>query len=494
MFQTFQIGFSDVFQTDHIILKEIGTTVQTRNRSIQEIYVSLETNSDFSPWEPFGSWLSFTHFRIKAGTTFNGGQNWIIGSTDVEVYETPMQVTIELPSRSFNVMLKKGHTVNLLEHVEQEMNIQVPGMSEITCTEFMMNGLVPSGYYSIHVALENVWNVEFGGISISIDDLEMDFERSNEGNGAYLGGHVTICDEQFFLSASKEIGDNYWEFYGATADQANISLSSIISKFASWIGAGPVSFPHFDVTIKQGRIAFNNGPNKNIMFHAITEVVVPVFFLGAEKHLDVTVHLDSSIQNGERVYKGYFKAEQEVGDGIFELRFDIDRSPSKITGSWIGKTESSTLKLEDIGAFLGIDHDIDDGKNTDLGLTAISLSYDVTRKQFTLSGTSESYGSAFVTAGKDSTGGFGLIFGVNLDTDKEFSELPHSQPGFDIIDFIDFKQSSILLIKGKFDNYKLPTPSYLYFRCRKSTTSTSCSKCGDGSPNRCRFRFDHGYL
>ncbi|HYG16359.1 MAG TPA: hypothetical protein VEC12_11450, partial [Bacteroidia bacterium] len=440
----------DDFPLATLKLVNIGATLLTSDKKIQQAYITIGNDTT---WQPFGEWLSFNGFKIRFSTGFTAATTNVAAFSTANVLGTSIDSYIELPSLSFGLALSPGSSIEI-GHMLSDMAISVPGLMNTTCTVFSLTGNIKGGSYSVMCQLTDVWQLTAGGMSLNLNEVSLRLTRSSMGNGAYLEAQAQIGQTAFQLMANHFEGTNYWQFQGNTLPGSTIPLQQIATDVGSLFGAG-VDFPVDNLQLTSAKVNFDT--RGNFLLYADAGVQVTLPFAQNSVAVKTIVNLNATIQQAtnKRLYTGYFEGDVTIGKAVFTIRFDMGTAKT-ISGTWHNLGGDTTISLKDITDLVGLENVVQVPSSLDLSLTAAGLFYDITNQQFTLAAASLKYGTAFFTAGKDSNKSWGFVFGVTLTGFNKLSDIPGIGSYLTATDFITFEQMSVMVCSGTFNNYVVP--------------------------------------
>ncbi len=439
------------FPLTSIQLIDLGGNILVDHQKIQDTFVTIGSNDI---WQPFGKWLTFNGFKVKFSTGFTSDSAVVTAFTTATVFGKDIEASIWLPDLGFSMALSQGEVIEIGQMLS-DLSIRLPGLDNTTCSAFNLSGNISKSFYSAMCRLENVWKLDMAGVKLDITEIIIQLNYSKQGSSAYLEGRIMIDSTGFQLIANNETGVKGWLFIGKTLSSSPISLQSIAAGIGKLVGVS-VGFPLMDIDLKSGKVEIDTEKD-SFKFYANTDIKISLPFLGSITEVETVVNLESLVdaKTKKRTYSGYFESQVLIGKAAFAVRFDISQNVKRIVGSW-NSVGDGDLSLDDIASFLRIDNVVEIPSGLDLSLTAATFAYDVSLEQFTLTAASKQYGNAFFTAGRDSKGAFGFVFGVNFDDCPKFSSIPVVGQYLKPADFLKMKTASIILTKGVFNNYTLP--------------------------------------
>lgn len=405
---------------------------------IQDRFALEDLGLHFQIDSPFDSRNRRIHVQVSG--TFRFGKDVLL---DAE---------IAWPQKTLTAGLKKGTKLEL-EPIIKNYFPDSP-LQKLAIHQLFFSFDLGNYDFYFQIGIQNKWPVKIGEITINLDQIDVDFSVSQQKPSGSIAAIWDLDTCKIQVGAAHARGDKGWDFYGQTLGNSSLSLKKIAGTLAQVFGADlPENTP--DIEVSQVYVHFNTA-SKAFEFSLTTKLKQEVPLLLNTKEVEVSVALNSAIDNetGKRSFTGQFGGEILLEASRLGINFNFGETKT-VKGYWLGEP-GKTLQPKDIARLIGINTLPDIPEGLDVGLTQLSFEYNITNKYFTLAAKSLKLGDAFMTAGKTTDGGFGLVFGINAPPLSRLSQLPGIGTYLTAADFITVKQAAIIVATGTFKDYVIP--------------------------------------
>lgn len=323
-------------------------------------------------------------------------------------------VTARLPKFTIAAFLDEGSVISLTDIAK---HFGLPdGAPEVDIIDLSMSATPDPGAYSVQLTLmEYPMDVKQG--TFNLNELMFNLEYDPSGTRAELDASITIAgvDVSVTNTVNKEKG---WEFHGQTGEDQEIQIGQLIGDLVQWFGVTPPDTLK-EIVLKNLDIRFTTATKE---FHFGCEGLIPV----GDSTLDIITKFDIEHQE-DGSYDLHLSGQLKVGSSQFELDFDKTDSDQVISASWkaIASEEGGDvhyLTFADIASALGFElPEVPD--QLDLNLKSASLAYDITKRTFVVSASSENYGDATFVAAKIGES-WQFAFRLGIPQEINLSKLP----------------------------------------------------------------------
>lgn len=381
----------------------------------------------------------------KGKATATGSADFILGTS------ATISVAANYPNWAISAYLKEGELkISELANNFLGTTAELP---EINISDLELD--ISSGNYTVNSTTQLGWNLLEKPTTIDLENVELAIDHNGTDTTGNVNANLQIGGVDFSMYADYNKG---WNFQGTAATQTPISVNDFVNALLSDLGLPKVSDSAPKVNLSNLSATYET-QTKAFGFAGDSTAKFNFPFFDKQTSLDLTLKFDSTIDSAtsKRTYSAIFTSSLLIGHAKFMLKLQAMEDANSITGSW-QSTDGTTIGFSDIASFLGIDvGGIDIPSGLDLALNAVEFIMDISTKQFTLAANSKNYGTAFFTAGYDSNNALGFVFGVNFNHTEKFSDLPEIGKYLSNADFIELQSASVIISKGNFKAYTIPT-------------------------------------
>lgn len=253
---------------------------------------------------------------------------------------------------------------------------------------------------------------------------------------ARISGMLSIGSFDVELCGIKE--QDGFTFQGQMPQSSALNLKAVAELFAESFGVPSVSLPIPDILLKFVFVSFHTSKRDGSTFRLSAFVNVRQTNQQediAEKLLNIgaEIQLESVLREGVRTYDGCLKGNLEIAGQIFSISYAFGKKDgSRISADW--KSDTEELSLETlltefhVTGIPEIVHDIS------IGVNEVAASYDIGKKELSLTLVSRGYGQFSAYIWKDGQGHFQYALELTCVKALALSNLPVVGKDFRLLD------------------------------------------------------------
>lgn len=290
----------------------------------------------------------------------------------------------------------------------------------------------------IEITSPEAW--EFLGVDcFQLSDIHVSFSlafRPECTCVAKISGMLSIGSFDVELCGIKE--QDGFTFQGQMPQSSELNLKTVAELFAESFGVPSVSLPIPDILLKFVFVSFRTSKGDGNSFRLSAFVNVRQTNQQediAEKLLNIgaEIQLESVLREGVRTYDGCLKGNLEIAGQVFSISYAFGKEDgSRISADWKSDTEKLSLEtlltefhVTDIPEIV---HDIS------IGVNEVAASYDIGKKELSLTLVSRGYGQFSAYIWKDGKGHFQYALELTCVKALALSNLPVVGKDFKLLD------------------------------------------------------------
>ena len=253
---------------------------------------------------------------------------------------------------------------------------------------------------------------------------------------AEISGMLSVGSFDIELCGTKE--QDGFTFRGQMPQDSELNLKTVVEFFAESFGVPSVSLPIPDILLKFVFVSFSTSEKNGKPFQLSAfvdvrpsdgqdDIAKKLLNIGAQ------IQLESALQGGVRTYCGNLKGAVEIAGQVFTVAYEFGRqSGSRISAEW--KSDTKELSFVTLLAEFQVTDVPDIVRRISIGVNEVSASYDIGKKELSLTLVSRGHGQFSAYIWKDGKNRFQYALELTCIKTLELSDLPVVGRDFKLLD------------------------------------------------------------